>query len=103
MKTVIEIKKFPEPPCNGEVNEWKEVHETQWFLDAFENNKTYRCPLGVHGPKAWDCGMDKFGDSKYAELDKLHGPQYNGPDKYVVVLVKRTVFDDTVCRNMQSS
>lgn len=102
VKTVIEIKKFPEPPPNGEVKEWKEVQDTQWFFDFFKDQKTYRCPLDMHDPASRNCGS-RHEYSRCAELDKLHGPQYEGPDKYVVVLVKRTVFDDSVCRNMQSS
>ena len=103
MKTVIEIEKFLEPPCSGEVNEWKEVHDTQWFFDAFTDDKTYCDLLDVHCLGASECNMDRFDNSKCAELDKLHGSQYNDLYKYVFVLVKRVVFDDSACRNRQSS
>lgn len=64
-----------------------------------KGEKTYRCPRDMHGPKAWDCAMDEVGDGKCAELDRLHGAQYNNLEKYLVVVVERTVFDGRVCRN----
>jgi hypothetical protein len=102
VKTVVEVKRISEPLYSNASTEWTEVDDMQWCLDSFKGEKSYRCPLGVHGPKAWDCGcFNKFGDSKCAELDKLHGPQYDNPEKYTIIVVKRTVFDGRICRNTE--
>jgi hypothetical protein len=96
VKTVVEVTKIQEPPCSSQSMQWTEVDGMQFFLDSFKGEKTYRCPRDIHGPRAWDCGI---GDGKCAELDRLHGAQYNNPEKYVVIVVERTVFDGRVCRN----
>jgi hypothetical protein len=38
--------------------------------------------------------MNKFGDGKCAELDRLHGVQDNRPENYMVFVVERTVLTD---------
>jgi hypothetical protein len=102
VKTVVEVKKISEPLYSNGSTEWMEVDDIQWCFDSFRGEKKYRCPLGVHGSKAWDCAcFDKLGDSKCAELDKLHGPQYDDPEKYAIIVVKRTVFDGRVCWNTE--
>jgi hypothetical protein len=102
VKTVVEVRKTPEPPSSSQSMQWTEVDDMQLYFDSFKGEKMYRCPRDMHGPKAWDCGINKFGDGKCAELDRLHGAQYNSPEKYVVIVVERTVFDGSVCRNTKN-
>lgn len=100
VKTVVEVKKISEPSYGKTTTEWTEVDGVEWYFDSFKNVKTYHCPLDEHGPRAWDCSVDKYGNSKCAELNKLQRPQYESPEKHVIVVVKRTVLDGRVCRNV---
>jgi hypothetical protein len=93
------VRKILEPLSSSQSIQWTELDDIQLYFDSFKGEKIYRCPRDIHGPKAWDCGMNKFGDGKCVELDRLYSVQYNSLEKYVVIVVKRTVFDGRVCRN----
>lgn len=96
VKTVIEVKVLSEYELNDSRNQRRcDVDiEIQSFYGSYSGEKRFRNSCATHKENE-----NIRGCNSCEELMRTFGPYYDDPPKRLIVVIKRTEFDETVCVN----
>jgi hypothetical protein len=97
VKTVVEVKVLDKRQAGAFAQSLGDQVEVQSFFGSYSGERRERnlCPVHGHGPFR-SC-------ASCMELLEKHGMQYDEPQKKLTLVIKKVVFDETVCCNDEAS